>query len=894
MSKFSLDTAILDYIPVATSIASPDRKIIYLSPEFIELFGYNLDDIPDMSIWEHHAFPDEIYYKEITSLLNHIFEETIKSKSIHPPIELEVVCKNQEIKCIEVSFNIIQDFIVTFFKDINHLISTRKEVHAEKGFSDRLINALPGIFYLFEKKENGMVLQRWNNNFETITGYNHKELKGKIGTDFSHIPEINKTKESIERAFRQGYSEEELLFKTKNGVLIPFLFTGEPFLNNGKEYLLGIGIDISKLREKEDNINTIFKAFPDIIVVSDYEKNIIFTNDKLEQQTGYTKEFLNENKETLKLYPDEDRLLLDKKIDKLINGKEATTGIFENRIIDKIGQIHWYSGVVAKTTFSGKPALLTINREITQRKYSEQALIESENRMSTVFDSAPVIMMLINEKREILQINKKGIQGLNISQKPSAKIPFGEALKCINSYENPEGCGAGEICRECIIRQTIQDTFNKGAEFEKIPAIIHSESQDYHILLSSSLLKANNPKEVLITVDDITEQKQTEEALKLSREQAVESDKLKSAFLQNMSHEIRTPLNGILGFSGLLDNNELSSEERSYYIEVINQSSNQLLGIVDDILSISRLETGQIEVLNEEVNINNLLKELFTKYNVKANDQGIVLSHETDLDDKQSIAFTDSGKLKQVLDSLLSNAIKFTRQGHVLFGYKYKGEILEFCVEDTGIGIEAEHHTKIFERFQQIDFDSTRVYGGTGLGLTIAKANTELLGGKIWLESAPEIGSKFYFTIPFKPVHEVLFDKGAKGTLTDTTDALPTILVAEDEEINFLFIAEALKGLEFKLIHAFNGEEVVEYVNNNSRIDLVLMDIKMPKMDGYTAFEKIRKIRPELPVIAQTAYAMISDREKAMQAGFVDYLAKPIKQKELLQAIEKVITIHPK
>jgi signal transduction histidine kinase/CheY-like chemotaxis protein len=523
-------------------------------------------------------------------------------------------------------------------------------------------------------------------------------------------------------------------------------------------------------------------------------------------------------------------------------------------------------------------------------KAFDKALIENENRLSAIFDGAPIIMMLLNEKREILRINKKGIQSFDFNPEDADNIPFGEVVKCINSFDNPKGCGYGAKCNECSIKSAISDTFKNETEHKKVEATIHSIKQDYYIYFYSKVLRNNGSKELLLIIDDITLQKQYETDLKIAKEKAEENDRLKSAFLQNMSHEIRTPLNGILGFSGLLDNQELTHEERKYYIEVIGQSSNQLLSIVDDILSISKLETGQMEVSNEEVNVNSLLQELFIKYNTKTHEQNINLSFYKDLIDKQSIIYCDNYKLRQILENLLSNALKFTQVGHIIFGYVRNNGFLIFYVEDSGIGIKPDHHTKIFERFQQLDFDATRVYGGTGLGLTIAKGNTELLGGKIWLESDIDQGSKFFFSIPYKPVNK---DDELKDTLKPIVANInkQTILVAEDEDINFLFIAESLKDFGYNIEHANDGLEAVEYCKKNNNIALILMDIKMPNMDGYMAFDHIRKLYPELPIVAQTAYAMPFDKKKILKMGFTDYLSKPIKPDDLMKTLLKYLPL---
>lgn len=525
---------------------------------------------------------------------------------------------------------------------------------------------------------------------------------------------------------------------------------------------------------------------------------------------------------------------------------------------------------------------VAINKQIS----SEFALVESEERMSSIFDNAPVAMLLLNGKREVLQINKKGLQYLRKSHEDSINQAFGNVYRCITTYNTEVGCGKGEKCKECLIKRTVEDTFNSGKTYFKVEVSMETQDGIRIFHLSTALLNLNGRKEVLTSIDDITDRKSIELQLKFAKEKAEESDKLKTAFLQNMSHEIRTPLNGILGFSGLLNNKDISEEEKIYYLNVINESSNQLLSIVDNILSLSRMETEQMEVNIQEVNLNDLIGDLFFKYNAKAKEKNILFHMNKDLSNNDSIIFTDSSKIQLTLENLLDNAIKFTHEGHIKYGYNIKDESVEFFVEDTGIGIEEIYFKKIFERFQQIDDDMTRKYGGTGLGLTIAKGNAEILGGKLWLESNPGEGSTFYFNIPYKPVNQSI-NSTMEETVHHDLGHKPVILVAEDEEINYLFIEEALKDEQVQIIHAFDGREAVDYCKDNSDIRLVLMDIKMPHMDGYMALSKIKEFRPELPLIAQTAYAFFADKQKALEAGFNDYISKPIKKEQLIEVIQK-------
>lgn len=381
------------------------------------------------------------------------------------------------------------------------------------------------------------------------------------------------------------------------------------------------------------------------------------------------------------------------------------------------------------------------------------------------------------------------------------------------------------------------------------------------------------------------ELRQTNEELFQAKEKAEESNRLKTAFLQNISHEIRTPMNAIVGFSNMLSTQNLSQEKHKSFISIIQHSSSQLLSIVTDILTISSIEANQEKPAIREVCINSIIIDLLTIFRPQAAKRNLSLYAKQPLKDKQSEIFTDKTKLTQILSNLITNALKFTHHGYVEFGYQIKDKsnepVIMFFVKDTGIGIPKEQTDKIFERFRQADLSSTRKYGGTGLGLSISKGLVEILGGKIWVESERNKGSTFCFTIPYEPVMKDITPKEIQNTDQNNK----TVLVAEDEEYNSLLLEEMLKFLNVKTLLAKNGKEAIELCKENPSIDLILMDIKMPVLDGYNAAKQIRKFRPGLPIIAQTAYALEKEIEVYGKC-FDEYITKPIDENELANKLE--------
>ena len=380
----------------------------------------------------------------------------------------------------------------------------------------------------------------------------------------------------------------------------------------------------------------------------------------------------------------------------------------------------------------------------------------------------------------------------------------------------------------------------------------------------------------------------------LAKRKAEESDNLKTEFLNNMSHEIRTPMNGIIGFSKLLNDPDIPYERRIYYSGIVVSSSQQLLRIIDDILEISNLETKQEKLNETQFCLNEFLMELFSIFNLKAKETTINFIIKKELSDSESCIITDRTKLNKIVGNLLENAFRYTVNGFIELGYNIVGNNLVLYVKDSGIGISPENHELIFKRFSQVEKEVSRKWGGLGLGLPISKENAKLIGGDITLQSEKGKGSTFYVTIPYKFSENIL--ENASENHPDLLEKVScTILIAEDEEVNFQYIEAILhekKGMNCNLIRAKNGKEAVEICMENRNIDIVLMDIKMPKMNGHEATAKIKSVLPDLPIIAQTAYSTLQDKELALKHGCNDFISKPIDKDELVEMIKKHLNIN--
>ena len=390
--------------------------------------------------------------------------------------------------------------------------------------------------------------------------------------------------------------------------------------------------------------------------------------------------------------------------------------------------------------------------------------------------------------------------------------------------------------------------------------------------------------------NDITERKRLLAELSAAKEKVEEAELLKAAFMANISHEMRTPVNGILGFSELLKNPEVSKEEQAEYNDIIHQSGERLLHLINDLIDFSRIEAGETMLHITETSVNKQLKDLQAFFKPAIDKKGLRLRCAPGLPDTESIIETDSSKLSQILTNLIQNALKFTNSGDIDYGYSRKDSMLEFYVSDSGIGIPLNMQGKIFDRFRQVDNTLTQFYKGSGLGLSISKAYVEMLGGTIQVTSTEGQGSTFTFTLPYttqtpKP--------SALSTGPSALNPLPSalkILIAEDDSMSTLLMKKMLQGENITILYAVNGRQAVEIIKLHPEINLVLMDVQMPEMSGFEATKLIKQLRPDLPVIIQTALTTKEDREKAQEAGSNSFITKPINKTELLNLIHKLFS----
>ncbi len=674
-----------------------------------------------------------------------------------------------------------------------------------------------------------------------------------------------------------GYKGSEALkFARQNYSLTPFIFVsgtiGEDtainaMLNGATDYVLKNKLDRlvpaikralhereleishtqaeNELRESEERFKAIFNDAPmGIALIDSLTGKIITVNPSFASISGQTiEEMINIDWISI-VYLDDIQLVLNK-MAQLAAG-EINAFHLEKRNVHSDGSIVWINMTISKILHDKKstPRHVCMIEDISEQRQAEQELI-----------IANIELAFQNNEKE---------------RRAAELVVANEEL----AFQNEE---KEKRAAELIIANKELALQNRKKEKRAAELIIANKE----------LLFQNNEKEKRAT------------ELIIAKERAEERDRLKLAFLANMSHEIRTPMNGILGFADLLKEPNLTGEMQQEYILIIEKSGARMLNIINDIVSISKIESGLMEVNIQESNVNKQTEFIYTFFKPQVEEKGIRFLIKNTLTEKELFIKSDSEKIYSILTNLVKNAIKYTKKGEIELGYSLKTEnktaMLEFYVKDTGIGIPKDRQKAIFERFIQADICDIMALQGAGLGLSIAKAYVEMLGGKIWVESEEGKGSIFYFTLPYRTeLQEKTIDrnddwsKKADGMVNPNVSGLK-ILIAEDDETSKKFMSAIVIKHCKEVLKASTGIKAVDICRNNPDIDLILMDIQMPELNGYEATRQIRKFNKDVVIIAQTAFGLSGDEEKAIESGCNDYISKPFNKAKLLAIIQKYI-----
>ncbi len=738
---------------------------------------------------------------------------------------------------------------------------------------------------------NPSALKAWNKTKEQVIGKTTNEIFDN-DTQKLFMPIVKKI-------FKTGkvYSWETFFPATKQYLSMDSIPLGEFFISTGR--------DITKTKEKEQELikakeqaqeteqklklsDRAFNLTLDMICIAGFDGYFKYLNPAWERTLGWSIEELLSKPWLDFVHPDDaDNTENIKSV--IVDGKESYK--FENRYICKDGSIKWFSW--NSQPFPKENMMIGAVRDITETKKIENALLQAKEKAE---ENQKLYEDLVQSSHNLIW--KCDLEGnftfLNSAWETTHGYKVEEMLgRAFSDFQRPE------IFERDIIEFTrhLEGGFVKGYE------TTHIIKDGTEIPLIFNALPLFNSKGEIIgtqgTAFDISKLKQTELKLIQAKEQAEESDRLKSAFLANMSHEIRTPMNGILGFSELLKRPNLSGKKQQKYIEVIERSGNRMLNIINNIVDISKIEAGLMDVNLNESNINEQIEYIYTFFKPEVEKKGIQFFFKNGLPTKQATIKTDREKLYAILTNLVKNAIKYSNEGSIEFGYVLKtgDEVaeqsqkaeLEFFIKDTGIGVPKDRQASIFERFIQADVMDKMARQGAGLGLSITKAYIEMLGGKIWVESEEGIGSTFYFTLPYNA--ELKEKNSTKDNeVTDNTENRIKnlkILIAEDDEASEMILSINLSEFSNEIIKARTGREAIEACHNSPDIDLILMDIKMPDLNGYEATRQIRQFNKDVVIIAQTAYGLTGDRGKSLDAGCNDYITKPINKYELDSLIQK-------
>ncbi|MEI6883350.1 MAG: histidine kinase N-terminal 7TM domain-containing protein [Bacteroidota bacterium] len=720
-------------------------------------------------------------------------------------------------------------------------------------------------------------------------------------------------------------------------------------LQNKKRELSGHYVafhDITELKKKEialqqseEKFRSMAENISDVIWMMDINMKYTYVSPSILRQRGFSvQEFMSLSQD--EIYPRESyKIVLDKLLEykKLsdqgrLNSSESVILEIQHNCKDgsvKTGEVH------ANAVFDEHHKLIAIHgitRDITERKLEESAIRHRDKLLKSVTNA--VISLLHRSDLEIaiqeaLEILGEAINADRVYIFENIVDPkiMDVGMKLRHQWVNEGSFGMRSDPENDITsyQTSFPRWFERMSGGKSVSGFVKDFPDLERMMLENQSIKSllvipifirtnfwgfigfddcttervwSQAEESVLTTAAISigmayVKKRTELELIKAKEHAEESDRLKSAFLATMSHELRTPLNAIIGFSGIIGK-EMEQEEQEEYIKIINKSGKNLLNIIEDLFNISMIEAGDIKVEMEHFSFEKFRSQLneilYTE--IKSMDKSTLAIHYSpDTSHQDLYLFTDQVKLLQIFSNILKNAVKFTQQGSIEYGYALgNGKDVRFFVKDTGIGIAPELQRIIFEKFRQADESFTRKFGGTGLGLSISKRLSELLNGQIWVESEEGKGSTFYFMIPCRD----LSWHSSRGNLADSS-ALSflhnkTILLVEDEESNYLLIKTIMKHSEATLLWAKNGKEGIELIDSHDEISLVIMDIKMPVMDGYEATRMSKILRPKLPVIAMTAHALYGDEEKAFESGFDNYIPKPINKALLFSILEQYLS----
>ena len=720
--------------------------------------------------------------------------------------------------------------------------------------------------------------------FENLLGYKTEEVIGKSPFSFISDDNISEITSHSDEIVRKATPFSSLVnkYKHKNGNTLYFETSGVPVYDNAGKHTgyRGVSRDITKryLAEKElHKLSLVVHQSPITIIISALDGTMEYINPAGCSISGYNAEELIGKKPSI-FSAGKTHAETYKSLWNTIKKGNEWKGTFLNK--KKNGELFWESAFIVplRNAEGVITHYLGVKEDISKRIQAEEALKESEERYRELFEGSPDAVILADIET-----------GMLIDANTVACNLLGRNLDEIRQLHQSMIHPARDIefSKESF-REHAKTSGSKGIPFPIENVILRADGSEVPVEILSKNITIHGRQILQGVFRNITERKQAQEELLKAKEKAEASDKLKSAFLSNISHELRTPLNGIIGFSEMITQMDSSEDDRIEFSKMIKKSSSRLINTITSYMDISMIVSGLTEINYRQISLSQFLEKINSQTIEICNNGNLTLDiiKNAPVEDFQII--TDESLLTKIFSHLIDNAIKFTKKGSITIGHQLKNGFHLFSVSDTGSGMSQESLSVIFEAFTQADTSTSRGYEGSGLGLSIARGFVKLLGGEIWVESARNEGSTFYFTIPEKSSNLVK-SAGIYIPEKPSSNSEPTILVAEDDDSNYKYLEIVLRKASYTILRARNGFETVEMCRSHPNISILLTDLKMPGMDGFESTRQIRKFMPHLPIIALSGYVSSEDENAALSAGCNGYIVKPVSKAKLLETINKVL-----
>jgi len=860
------------------TITDLDGQITYVNKRFEEVTGWTLDEVKghNPNILNSGMLPNKLY-KDMWDRLKSgkVWKGELNNKKKDGSLYWEYASmssiRNEEGEITN---------MLKVAKDITDRKKTEQELNDVTVRYRNVFNTAPNPIVIHV---NGSIVDVNRSAILFAGAKARKDLLGRNIMDFIHDSSKKEILNQI-RVLNRGAKilPFDAVFLTLKGERRDVRTASNIVSFGGEQAYMVFFEDITKrkqteleLKEATERYHNIFELSPTPIVIHK-EGIIVDFNEAAFEFSKYKSKKDLWNKPIIQFIHESSREEVGRRIKNLIDGVGILPAIEEN-FVNSLGELRNVITLSKEVSYKGEQAFMVVFEDITKRKKSKQKLIESERRFRNFFNLIPDPVLITNfGKGVFIEANDAALKFGNLTHDEAV----GKSVFDFGLYKNIAD-------REKLMKKILNQGYVLNDELD-----IKIFGKNMTVLISGRIIEPVEEQNVLFVARDITERKKMESELVQAKEKAEAGEKLKSSFLSNMSHEIRTPMNAILGFSDLLRDPELDTVHRDQYINIIQHRGNDLLKMISDIMDISKMESNSLEISHHAVRIKSLVQEVVEATRVKwekETSKTLKLLTECRIDN-DLLVNGDKYRIRQVLTNLLDNAIKFTMEGFVVFRCWQEDEHVLFEIEDSGCGIAEDKIGLIFQHFVQVHDIRDVSIGGAGLGLSISKSLLNLMGGDIWVSSELGKGSVFSFSLR-------VFDGMGGGS--DEQPITPsinldwsgkTILIAEDEPSNQMFIRVILGKTKANLIMANDGEEAITiFDKQKDEIDLVIVDVKMPKINGYQLTRYIKEQKPELPVIALTANAMNNDREEALKNGCDDYLAKPIAKELLYSTLEQFL-----